>query len=183
MYPGHVAVIMFNWCWTTGFDLVPMICEYMFAYAGGVKFLATCNSGPSQTITHRDFLKSVSVSQTGQRKALNNSCPSGDNQENKGNKPKRKWKRKSTSSDRKTSSKQRHSSRSITLSLPFKHCTRTRKWGQTSRTSPQASAKAGRLSLDKVLQKNRSGKHAAAPVKSELEEQDPIGGELSNPSD
>ena len=51
MYHGHVAVIMFDWCWTTGFDLVPTTCEYVFAYAGGVKFLATCSSVAGQTIS------------------------------------------------------------------------------------------------------------------------------------
>ena len=66
MYHRHVCVVMFDWCWTTGFDLVPMTCEYVFAYAGGVNFLATCNSASVDTMTYSDFLKSVGVSREGQ---------------------------------------------------------------------------------------------------------------------
>ena len=129
MYHGHIAVIMFDWCWTTGFDLVPMTCEYMFAYAGGVKFLATCSSVAGQSITYGDLLKSVGVSQEGQKKALDLSLQSDDKTENK---PKKR--RKLTSISRKHSSKGRHSSRTITLPLPFSYCSRTRR-GCTSRIS------------------------------------------------
>ena len=96
MYHGHIAVIMFDWCWTTGFDLVPTSCEYVFAYAGGVKFLATCSSVAGQNISYRDFLKSVGVSQKGQKKALDLSVQSDDKSENKENanenKPKKRRK-------------------------------------------------------------------------------------------
>ena len=85
MYHAHIAVIMFDWCWTTGFNLVPMTCKYVFAYAGGVKFLTTCSSFAGQTITYRDFLKSVGVSQTGQKKALNLSIHIDEKSENKEN--------------------------------------------------------------------------------------------------
>ena len=137
MYHGHVAVIMFDWCWTT--DLVPTTCEYIFAYVGGVKFLATCSSVVGQNISYRDFLKSVGVSQKGQKKALDLSVQSDEKSENKENSNENKAeKRKKSTSTRKHSSKRRHSSRTVTLPLPFSFCSRTRSGrtsGCTSRTS------------------------------------------------
>ena len=101
MYHGHVCVVMFDWCWTTGFDLVPSTCEYVFAYAGGVNFLATCNSASVDTMKYSDFLKSVGVSREGQRKALDLSVQHDD----KENKPNRKRKGKIITRDNEHSSK------------------------------------------------------------------------------
>ena len=133
MYHGHISVIMFDWCWTTGFDLVPTTCEYLFAYASGVKFLATCSSVAGQNISYGDFLKSVGVSQKGQKKALDLSIQSDEKKKENSNENKPTKRRKFTST-RKHSSKQRHSARTITLPLPFSYCSRTRS-GLTSRTS------------------------------------------------
>ena len=135
MYHGHVAVIMFDWCWTTGFDLVTTTCEYVFAYASGVKFLAKCSSVAGQTISYGDFLKSVGVSQKGQKKALDLSVQSDKKSDNKENSNEKKpKKRQNFTSTRKHSSKQRRSSRTITLPLPFCYNSR-RARGCTSRTS------------------------------------------------
>ena len=101
MYHGHVCVVMFDWFWTTGFNLVPMTCEYIFAYAGGVNFLATCNSATVDTMKYSDFLKSVGVSREGQQKAIDLSVQHDD----KENKPHRKRKRKNITSENKCSSK------------------------------------------------------------------------------
>ena len=160
-----------------------MTCKYVFAYAGGVKFLATCSSFAGQTITYGDFLKSVGVSQTGQKKALELSVHIDEKLENKENSNEKKpKKRQNVTSTRQHSSKRRRSSRTVTLPLPISYCSRRRS-GRSSRTSQRASASAGRLSLDTVLKKHRSGKCVAAPLKGELKEEDPIADELSDLSD
>ena len=43
MYHAHVAVIMKDYTWTTGWNLLAKECKFIFTYTGGLSFHMVCN--------------------------------------------------------------------------------------------------------------------------------------------
>ena len=59
MYHSHIAVIMFDWTWTSEFDLKPTQCHFVLAYCGSLHFLATCDRLPSDMVDYKTFLRTI----------------------------------------------------------------------------------------------------------------------------
>ena len=59
MYHSHIPVIMFDWTWTSGFDLKPTQCHFVLAYCGGLHFLATCDRLASDMVDYKTFLGTI----------------------------------------------------------------------------------------------------------------------------
>ena len=168
MYHSHIAVIMFDWTWTSGFDLKGTQCHFVLAYCGGLHFLATCDRLASDMVDYKTFLRTIA---SGSGKAGIQQKPldlSNKMTNNKIKKHVNKCKKKQT-----CHRSCRLSSRTVSLPLAVKYIS-----PRSTRTSRRPLVK---LSLDNVLKNARKGRHAAAPVK--LEEPDPIKKVLSDPSD
>ena len=59
MSHSHIAVIMYDWTWTSGFDLKPTQCRFVLAYCGGLHFLATCDRLASDMVDYKIFLRTI----------------------------------------------------------------------------------------------------------------------------
>ena len=165
MYHSHVAVIMYDWTWTSGFDLQPTQCHFVLAYCGGLHFLATCDRLASDMVDYKTFLRTIaSGSGKDQQQPLDLSNKTKSNKKNHVNKHKKK---------QTCCRSRRLSSRTVSLPLAVKYIS-----PRSTRTSQKPLVK---LSLDSVLKSACKGRRAAAPVK--LEEPDPIKKVLSDPSD
>ena len=111
MYHAHIAVIMYDWTWTTGFDLQPSDCKFVLAYCGGLDFYATCDRVEGMDQDYEIFLKTLPPNppkQRKQRKPLDLSTKTKNKTNNKNRRSKKQTVRRNW----------RKSSRIISLPLP-----------------------------------------------------------------
>ena len=141
MYHSHVAVIMFDWTWTSGFDLKPTQCCFVLAYCGGLHFLATCDRLAADMVDYKTFLRTIA---SGSGKDGNQQKPLDLSNKMKSNKNKRVNKRKKKQTCRRS---RRLSSRTVSLPLAVKYIS-----PHSTRTSRKPLLK---LSLDSVLKNAR----------------------------